>query len=68
MKVILLQEVQGLGVAGDIKNVSDGYAQNFLFSKQLALVATEANIDMISKRVKKKKEAKKTKKKNKKKK
>ena len=39
MKVILLQEVQGQGKKGDLINVSDGYARNFLFPKKLAIEA-----------------------------
>ncbi len=61
MKIILLKEVKGLGIAGEIKNVSDGYAQNFLFPQGLALNATDANIELVSRKVKKKKEAKKAK-------
>lgn len=41
MKVLLLQDIKGVGRKMDIKNVSDGYARNFLFSKGLAVVATE---------------------------
>jgi large subunit ribosomal protein L9 len=67
MKIILLKEVKGLGIAGEIKNVSDGYAQNFLFPQDLALTATDANIELVSRKVKKKKEAKKAKGKKKKK-
>ena len=40
MKVIFLQDVQGTGIRGEIKNVADGYARNFLFSKNLARQAT----------------------------
>ncbi|MFV0399705.1 MAG: 50S ribosomal protein L9 [Oscillospiraceae bacterium] len=39
MKVILMQDVQGSGKAGDLVNVSDGYAKNFLIKKGLAKVA-----------------------------
>jgi large subunit ribosomal protein L9 len=41
MKVVLLQNIKGFGRIGDIKNVSDGYARNFLFPKKLARVADE---------------------------
>ncbi|MCL2088849.1 MAG: 50S ribosomal protein L9 [Oscillospiraceae bacterium] len=41
MKVLLLQDVKGTGVKGDIANVADGYAKNFLFKKGLAKEATE---------------------------
>lgn len=39
MKVILLQDVKAQGKKGDVINVSDGYARNFLFPKNLAKVA-----------------------------
>lgn len=41
MRIILLQAVKNLGEKGEIKNVSDGYARNFLFAKKLAQPATE---------------------------
>ncbi|MDL2234483.1 50S ribosomal protein L9 [Ruminococcaceae bacterium OttesenSCG-928-L11] len=40
MKVILQQDVQGSGKKGDLVNVSDGYAKNFLIKKGLAVAAT----------------------------
>ena len=42
MKVILLQDVKGQGKKGQLVNVSDGYARNFLFPKNLAKEANEA--------------------------
>ncbi len=39
MKIVLLQDVRGQGKKGDLINVSDGYARNFLFPKNLAAVA-----------------------------
>lgn len=36
MKVILLQDVEGLGQAGDLKDVANGYARNYLMPKKLA--------------------------------
>ncbi|MEF9863589.1 MAG: 50S ribosomal protein L9 [Christensenellaceae bacterium] len=45
MKVILNQDVQGQGKAGDIVKVSDGYARNFLFPKKLATAATSQNLN-----------------------
>ena len=40
MKVILLEEVRGVGQAGKVAEVSDGYARNYLFPRKLALEAT----------------------------
>ena len=40
MKVILLQDVKGQGKKGQLINVSDGYARNFLFPRKLASEAT----------------------------
>ncbi len=40
MRVILKQEVRGLGRPGEVKDVADGYAQNFLLPKGLAIEAT----------------------------
>jgi len=40
MKIILLQDVEGLGKAGDLKEVADGYARNYLIPRQVAAVAT----------------------------
>ncbi len=40
MKVILLQDVDGLGKAGDLKEVANGYARNFLLPRQFAAGAT----------------------------
>ncbi len=40
MKVILLQDVKGTGKKGELVNVSDGYARNFLLPKKVAKEAT----------------------------
>ena len=40
MKVILLQDVEGLGKAGDLKEVANGYARNFLLPRHMAAGAT----------------------------
>ena len=42
MKVILLQDVEGLGKAGDLKEVANGYARNYLLPRQFAAAATPA--------------------------
>lgn len=44
MKLVLLKNVKGIGKAGDVKNVSDGYAGNFLIPNKLAQKATKENI------------------------
>ena len=41
MKVILTHEVSGLGAAGDVVDVKDGYARNFLFRRDLATAWTK---------------------------
>lgn len=45
MKVILKADVKGSGKAGDLINVSDGYAKNFLFKKNLAVEANSAALN-----------------------
>src|SRR5256885_9595805 len=44
MRVILLQDVDGLGKAGDLKDVANGYARNYLLPRQLAAGATPSLI------------------------
>ncbi|MCK9187242.1 MAG: 50S ribosomal protein L9 [Candidatus Colwellbacteria bacterium] len=53
MKVIFIQDVKNVGRKGDVKNVSDGYAKNFLLPRGVAKAATGDNL----KQVKDKKEA-----------
>ncbi len=55
MKIILIKNVKGLGEEGEIKDVSDGYARNYLFKNKLAKLATEKSILALQK--KKEKEA-----------
>lgn len=45
MKVILLEDVKSLGKAGDVVNVSDGYARNMLLPKKLGLEANNKNLN-----------------------
>ncbi|OGF50700.1 MAG: 50S ribosomal protein L9 [Candidatus Firestonebacteria bacterium GWA2_43_8] len=47
MKVILIKDVPKIGKKGDIKNVSDGYARNFLFASHVAVPATENSIKSV---------------------
>lgn len=44
MKVILINDVKGLGKEGDMVNVKTGYARNFLFPAKSAVEATEENV------------------------
>ena len=44
MKVILLDDVSALGRRGEVRNVSDGYARNFLLPKRLAVTASAGNL------------------------
>jgi large subunit ribosomal protein L9 len=50
MKVILLQDVKGHGKKGELCNVSDGYARNFLFPKKLAVEADNAAMNELKNR------------------
>lgn len=49
MKIILLQDIKGLGKKHDIKNISDGYAKNFLFPKKLAEIANDKTVNKVEK-------------------
>lgn len=48
MKVILLKDVKGVGKRFDEKSVSDGYAQNFLLPKALAVVADASGLAKVA--------------------
>ncbi len=48
MKVILLADVKALGKRGEVKQVADGYARNFLLNKKLALEATPQNLKNLA--------------------
>jgi large subunit ribosomal protein L9 len=47
MKVILTEEIRGLGTRGDVVTVKDGYARNYLLPKSLAREATTSNLKQI---------------------
>jgi large subunit ribosomal protein L9 len=59
MKIILKQNVENVGIAGDIVNVKEGYARNYLIPKGLATEATRSNLKMAEE-LKKNEERKKT--------
>ena len=51
MKIILLQDVEGLGKAGDLKEVANGYARNYLLPRRLAAGATPGLIANRTQRI-----------------
>lgn len=53
MKVIFLKDVKGKGKKGDVKNVADGYAHNFLLKQGLAVEANAANESTLNAQKKK---------------
>ena len=50
MKVILLGEIKGKGGEGDVVDVAQGYAENYLFPKKLAVAATKGNLKQLEER------------------
>ncbi len=48
MRVIFIKDVKGQGKIGQIKEVKDGYAQNFLIKKGYAVIANATNIDKLN--------------------
>jgi large subunit ribosomal protein L9 len=48
MKVIFLKDVRGQGKKGDVKEVSDGYAKNFLIKGKYAVLATETSMNRLN--------------------
>jgi len=50
MNVILLQDVENLGLRGDVVSVARGYARNFLIPRKLAEVATTAKVEELRRR------------------
>lgn len=55
MKIIFLKDVKKQGKKNEIKEVSDGYAMNFLIKKGLAVPATSSNIEKVEKQLTEKK-------------
>jgi len=53
MKVILIDEIRGLGSRGDVINVKEGYARNYLLPKNLAREATPGNLKSVEQEKKK---------------
>lgn len=51
MKVIFTKDIKGQGKKNEIKEVSDGYAMNFLIKKGYAIKATDNNLEKVSKQV-----------------
>jgi large subunit ribosomal protein L9 len=47
MKVILTHKIEGVGEAGTVKNVADGYARNYLLARGLAVPATEGALRLV---------------------
>jgi large subunit ribosomal protein L9 len=52
MRVVFLDDVDGVARAGEIKNVADGYARNYLMPRKLAAAATTASMQQAEKRAK----------------
>ncbi|MBN1368886.1 MAG: 50S ribosomal protein L9 [Dehalococcoidaceae bacterium] len=52
MKVVFLKDVPGSGIKGEVKEVADGYAMNYLVRQRLALPATEQTINQLKARKK----------------
>ena len=65
MKVILIKNIQGYGQVGDIKEVKEGYAKNYLFPQKLAEVVSTRKIQDIKDKKKREDKKKKTATKNK---
>jgi large subunit ribosomal protein L9 len=53
MQVYMLQDVEKVGIAGQVIKVSDGYALNYLIPKKLAMKVSTANADVFRKKIKK---------------
>ena len=51
MKVILISDVENIGSVGDVKDVKNGMARNYLFPRKLAIKATESNLKAWESRI-----------------
>ena len=49
MEIILLKDVKGIGKKGETKQVSDGYANNYLIPHKLAVIKTKESLDTLNK-------------------
>ena len=49
MKIVFLHDIKGIARVGDIKNVPDGYARNYLLPRQLAKIATDRVSEEVEK-------------------
>jgi large subunit ribosomal protein L9 len=56
MQIILLQDVKNIGKKGEIKNVSDGYARNFLLAKKMAALVTPVVVEQAKREEEKNKQ------------
>jgi len=52
MKVILMEDIKGQGKKGELVQVSDGYARNFLLPRKLAVQATQENVTVMKRQEK----------------
>lgn len=50
MQLIMLKDVKGVGKAGEVIKVSDGYARNLLIPKKLAMEATDTNLKILDRK------------------
>ncbi len=53
MRIILLEDIENVGKKGEVVNVKDGFARNYLIPKGVALKVTKSNIKMIEEKKKK---------------